>query len=75
MDLVNSKEYIIDLVELERLKEEGKIPYFVKGMFKKKRLVREKSISDDPLYLQSRHNLCPKCNKYSLSFEFVGLFD
>ncbi len=71
VDLVDSKEFIIDLAELDRLKEEGKIPYFVKGMFKKKRLVRENSISDDALYLQSKHNLCPKCNKYALSFQFI----
>ena len=75
VDLVDSKEFIIDLAELERLQEQGKIPYFVKGMFKKKRLLGEKSISDDPLYLQSKHNLCPKCGKFRLSFEFVGLFD
>jgi hypothetical protein len=75
VDLVDSKEFLIDLAELERLKDEGKIPYFVKGMFKKRRLFGEGSISDSPLRLQSNHNLCPKCGKFSLSFEFVGLFD
>jgi hypothetical protein len=75
VDLVDSKEFVIDLAELEKLKEQGKIPYFVKGMFKKKRLFKEESISDAPLHLQSKHNLCPKCGKFSLSFEFVGLFD
>jgi len=75
VDLVDSKEFSIDLAELERLNEEGKIPYFVRGMFKKKRLVKVKSISDTPLHLQSKYNLCPRCGKFSLSFEDVGLFD
>ena len=75
VELVDSKEFMIDLAELESLKEQGKIPYFVRGMFKKRRLFKEESISDAPLHLQSKHNLCPRCNKYSLSFEPVGLFD
>ena len=72
--LIDLKELRINVEELIRLREEGKIPYFVKTMFKK-RLLSRRPISPAPLYLQSKSNLCPKCGRYKLEFEFVGLFD
>ena len=57
-----------------KLKSDGKIPYFVKGMFKKG-LIKDIPISTSPLYLQRKNNYCPKCEKYRLTFNNVGLFD
>jgi hypothetical protein len=74
VQLIDLKELRINKEELNRLQEEGKIPYFVKTMFKKP-LFSGRPISEAPLYLQSKSNLCPKCNRYKLEFEFVGLFD
>jgi hypothetical protein len=72
--LIDRKELVINGDELDRLKNEGKIPYFVKGMYKK-RLFSGKPISTEPTYLQSKSNLCPKCDKYKLAFVSGGMFD
>lgn len=72
--LVDMKELIINKNELDRLKNEGKTPYFVHGMYKK-RLFNDRPISNAPVYLQSKSNLCPQCDKFGLSFEVGGMFD
>jgi hypothetical protein len=74
IELVDRRALVVNMNELNRLKDDGKTPYFVKGMYKK-RLFSGKPISTAPLYLQSKSNLCPNCNKFKLTFLFGGLFD
>jgi len=77
IDLVEAVErsnLIIMSARVKELKGDGKIPYFVKGMFKKG-LIKDIPISSSPLTLQRKNNYCPKCGKYKLSFAEIGLFD
>ena len=74
VEIVDQKELVINADVLNAYKKEDKTPYFDKGMFRW-RLFSGKPISGSPLYLQSKFNRCPQCNRYRLRFEFVGLFD
>lgn len=74
VEVVERRNLIIISAKVNRLKGDGKIPYFVRGMFKKK-LLKDDSISTAPLYLQRKNNYCPKCGKYRLTFREVGVFD
>ena len=90
LDLHSKKVIYIDIIDLAEVVErrhltiisakvnkqqgDGKIPYFVKGMFKKGP-IKDIPISSSPLYLQRKNNYCPKCGKYKLKFAEIGLFD
>jgi hypothetical protein len=74
MEIVYEKFIDLENTETEIQKYKGKIPYFEKSMFRRKGSAGE-LISTKPLYLQRENNYCPKCAKYKLSFEVVGLFD
>ncbi len=74
IESIDRKEIDVDTTELDRFSGEGKIPYFSNGMFGTP-LLNDTPISDAPLYLQPKFNFCPKCDKYGLEFEIVGLFD
>jgi hypothetical protein len=74
VEVVEKWNLVIISAKLRKQKGGGKIPYFVKGMFKK-RLIKDIPISTSPLYLQRKNNYCPKCGKYRLTFSNVGLFD
>jgi hypothetical protein len=73
-EVVERRHLTITSAKVNKLKGDGKIPYFVKGMFKKG-LIKDIPISSSPLYLQSKNNYCPKCGKYRLKFAEIGLFD
>jgi hypothetical protein len=74
VEVVERWNLVIMSARVGKLKGDGKVPYFVKGMFKK-RLIKDIPISTSPLYLQRKNNYCPKCGKYKLSFAEIGLFD
>ncbi len=74
VEIVDKMNLVIKSAEVNKLRDLGKVPYFVKGMFKKG-LSTGGPISTSPLYLQRKKNYCPKCGKYKLSFKEVGLFD
>ncbi len=74
VEVVERRNLNIISARVKELKGDGKIPYFVKGMFKKG-LIKDIPISTTPLYLQRKNNYCPKCEKYRLTFNNVGLFD
>jgi hypothetical protein len=74
VEIVDKMNLVIKTAEVNKLKDLGKVPYFVKGMFKKG-IRTGKPISTSPLYLQRKKNYCPKCGKYKLTFFNVGVFD
>ena len=74
VEVVERRNLTITSANLNKLEGDGKIPYFVKGMFKKG-LIKDIPISYRPLYLQRKNNYCPKCGKYRLKFAEIGLFD
>jgi hypothetical protein len=74
VEVVERRNLTITSANMNKLEVDGKIPYFVKGMFKKG-LIKDIPISYSPLYLQRKNNYCPKCGKYKLSFAEIGLFD
>jgi hypothetical protein len=74
VEVVERRNLTITSAYLNKLEGDGKIPYFVKGMFKKG-LIKDIPISSSPLTLQRKNNYCPKCGKYKLSFAEIGLFD
>jgi hypothetical protein len=74
VEVVEKWNLVIITAKVKKLKGDGKVPYFVKGMFKK-RLIKDIPISSSPLYLQTKNNYCPKCGKYRMNFAEIGLFD
>ncbi len=74
VEVVERRNLTITSANVNKLEGDGKIPYFVKGMFKKG-LIKDIPISYRPLYLQRKNNYCPKCGKYRMSFKEIGLFD
>jgi len=74
IEVVERRNLTITSANINKLEGDGKIPYFVKGMFKKG-LIKDIPISYSPLYLQRKNNYCPKCGKYRLTFKEVGVFD
>ncbi len=74
VEVVEKWNLVIITAKVKKLKGDGKIPYFVKGMFKKG-LIKDIPITTSPLYLQRKNNYCPKCEKYKLKFAEIGLFD
>ncbi len=74
VEVVERRNLIIISAKVNKLKGDGKIPYFVKGMFKKG-LIKDIPITNSPLYLQRKNNYCPKCGKYRMKFAEIGLFD
>ena len=74
VEVVERRNIDIISARVKELKGDGKVPYFVKGMFKKK-LIKDIPISTAPLYLQRKNNYCPKCGRYKMTFKEVGVFD
>lgn len=74
LEIRNGREVYINPDKIERMKARGKVLYFTPGAFKRK-LFLGRPLSTAPLYLQSKYNYCPKCEKFKLRFLEVGLFD
>ena len=74
LEIRNGREVYVNPVKIERMRERGKFLYFSPGAFKRKLFIG-RPLSTAPLYLQSKYNYCPKCEKYKLRFSEVGSFD